>query len=147
MKNRIMNIKLICPKLISGLFIFVTVSTTINLNAQDYLISYAGTGASTTVDSVMIENLTQGTTLKMKGSEVLRLTVVTGIEGMNEDESGIVRFYPNPMKDHAKMQFILPEPGETIITLYDISGRKISQKNDLLTRGRHVTDSKVLQLV
>ncbi len=109
-----------------------------NLQAQDYLISYAGAGASTSVDSVMIENLMQGTTLKMKGTEVLRLTVVTGIEAMNEDESGMVRFYPNPMKDHAKMQFILPEPGETIITLYDISGRKISQRNDLLTRGRHV---------
>src|SRR5690606_24320107 len=87
---------------------------------------------------VMIENLMQGTTLKMKGTEVLRLTVVTGIEAMNEDESGIVRFYPNPMKDQAKMQFILPETGETTITLYDISGRKISQRNDLLTRGRHV---------
>ncbi len=109
-----------------------------NLKAQDYLISYAGAGASTTVDSVLIENLMQGTTLKMKGSEAVRLTVVTGIDEMNEDETGMVRFYPNPMKDQAKMQFILPETGETAITLYDISGRKISQRNDLLTRGRHV---------
>ena len=112
--------------------------STLNLRAQDYLISFTGTGASTTVDSVIVENLIQGTTLKMKGSEVLRLSVVTGIESMNEDKTGTIRFYPNPMKDQAKMQFILPEPGETIITMYDISGRKISQRNDFLDRGRHV---------
>ena len=133
MKNNFTTFK----SLICVLLILLGVSIT-DLRAQDYLLSYAGAGASTSVDSVMIENLMQGTTLKMKGSEVLRLTVVTGIEAVNEDESGMVRFYPNPMKDQTKMQFILPEPGETIITLYDISGRKISQKNDLLTRGRHV---------
>ena len=110
----------------------------LNLQAQDYLINYAGAGASTTVDSVMIENLMQGTTLKMKGSEVLRLTVVTGIEAMNDDETGKISFYPNPMKDYAKMQFVLPEPGETLISLYDISGREITHKKDLLSGGKHV---------
>jgi len=110
----------------------------LSLQAQDYLITFAGTGASTVVDSVIIENLMQGSITKMKGSEQLRLTVVTGIESMNENETGTLRFYPNPMIDQAKMQFILPETGETTITLYDISGRKISQRNDLLTRGRHV---------
>ena len=125
-------------KSITCAILILALISTMSLKAQDYLINYAGSGASTTVDSVMIENLMQGTTLKMKGSEVLRLTVVTGIEAMNEDETGTICFYPNPMRDHAKMQFILPEPGETIISLYDISGRKISQTGNLLTGGRHV---------
>ena len=133
MKSKFTTLK----ALICILFILLISSLT-NLQAQDYLISYAGAGASTDVDSVIIENLMQGTTMKMKGSETLRLTVVTGIESMNEEESGTVCFYPNPMKDQAKMQFILPERGETMITLYDISGRKISQSNDFLERGRHV---------
>jgi len=42
----------------------------LNLKGQDYLISFAGTGASNSVDSVKIENLTRGTKLKMKGSDV-----------------------------------------------------------------------------
>lgn len=133
MKSKFTTLK----ALICILFILLISSLT-NLQAQDYLINYAGAGASTDVDSVIIENLMQGTTMKMKGSETLRLTVVTGIESMNEEESGTVCFYPNPMKDQAKMQFILPERGETMITLYDISGRKISQSNDFLERGRHV---------
>jgi len=133
MKNKFTTLK----TLICILFILLSGSLT-NLQAQDYLISYAGAGASTDVDSVIIENLMQGSVVKMKGSEQLRLSVVTGIEAMNEDESGTVCFYPNPMKDLAKMQFILPERGETIITLYDISGRIISQSDDFLERGRHV---------
>ena len=133
MTTKVYNLKI---KVFIIFFLFLITLNT--LRCQDYLINFTGAGASTTVDSVMIENLMEGSTLKIKGSEVLRLTVVTGIESMNEDETGTVRFYPNPMKDHAKMQFILPETGETIITLYDISGRQISQRNDFLDKGRHV---------
>ena len=110
----------------------------LNLQAQDYLITFAGNGSSTTVDSVKIENLMQGTKLKMKGSDILRLTVVTGIEAMNDNETGKISFYPNPMKDYAKMQFVLPEPGETMVSLYDISGREITHTKDLLSGGKHV---------
>ncbi|MBS1232120.1 MAG: major paralogous protein, partial [Bacteroidetes bacterium] len=62
----------------------------------------------------------------------------TGIEAMNENETGKISFYPNPMKDYAKMQFILPEPGETMVSLYDISGREITHTKDLLSAGKHV---------
>ena len=41
------------------------------------------------------------------------------------------------MKDYARMQFDLPESGETIITMYDLSGRKIMQTQDLLSKGQH----------
>jgi uncharacterized protein (TIGR02145 family) len=109
-----------------------------DLHSQDYLISFAGTGASTIVDSVKIENLMQGTKLKIKGSDILRLTVVTGIEAMSDNETGRISFYPNPMKDYAKMQFVLPEPGETMVSLYDISGMEITHTKDLLTGGKHV---------
>jgi len=119
-------------------FLVLLIVMMLNLQGQDYLISFTGSGASTTVDSVKIENLMQGTKLKMKGSDILRLTVVTDIEAMNDDETGTVSFYPNPMKDYVKMQFVLPESGETLITMYDISGRKISQTSDLLPRGKHI---------
>jgi uncharacterized protein (TIGR02145 family) len=124
-------------KSINFALLIVPFASMINLQAQDYLISFAGTGASATVDSVKIENLTQGTKLKMKGSDVLHLMGTTGIETIMGDEDGKITFYPNPMKDNARMQFVLPVSGETLITLYEISGKKIAQTRDFLIKGQH----------
>ena len=137
-KKTVMKSRTCSFKSLTCTIILVIAISMMDLKSQDYLITFAGAGASTTVDSVKIENLMQGTTLKMKGSEVLRLTVVTGIEAMNDDETGTMSFYPNPMKDYAKMQFLLPEPGETLVSLYDISGREITHTKDLLSGGKHV---------
>ena len=110
----------------------------IDLHGQDYIITFAGIGATTIVDSVKIENLVKGTKLEMAGTDVLHLTIANGIETMNDHETGKVRFYPNPMKDITKMQFFQPEPGETLIAIYDISGRKLSQIRHWLSPGTHV---------
>ena len=110
----------------------------LNLQAQDYLISFAGSGESPTVDSVIVENLTQGTKLKMKGSDVLHLLgIVTGIETIGDNLAGKIAFSPNPMKDLTRMQFVLPEPGKTIITMYDFLGRETAQTRNLLSEGQH----------
>lgn len=51
------------------------------LCAQDYLISFVGSGAATTIATVKVENLTQGTNLTMNGSYVLHLKgSIVGIE-------------------------------------------------------------------
>jgi uncharacterized protein (TIGR02145 family) len=110
-----------------------------SLRAQDYFISFAGFGGSTTIDSIRVENLTQGNNLVMHGNVVLHLMgVITGIETVMGDETNKIGIYPNPMKDYARMQFVLPETGETMITLYDLSGRKIAQTQDLLSKGQHI---------
>jgi uncharacterized protein (TIGR02145 family) len=124
-------------ELVAFILIIMLATSLLNLQAQDYLISFAGSGASTTVDSVKIENLSQGTKLKMKGSDKLHLMGSTGIETTTVNEAGKITFYPNPMKDFARMQLVLPVSGETLITLYDISGRTISQTRDFLSTGKH----------
>lgn len=117
--------------------LLVTIVFAIEANAQDYLISFAGSGTSTTVDSVIIENLTQQTILKMKGSDVLHLRGLTGIETITGNNDREIFLYPNPMKDYALMQFVLPESGEALITLNDFSGREIIHARDLLSAGKH----------
>ncbi len=108
-----------------------------DLTAQDYLITFAGAGASNTVGTVKIENLNQGTSSMLNGTDVLHLkAVVTSVEAVGPDVSGNIVFYPNPMKDLTKMQFFMPESGEVLINMYDISGRKIVQKQDLLSQGK-----------
>lgn len=125
-------------KLINYILLFFTGASVVSLQAQDYLISFTGTGAGNIVDSVRVENLTQSTKLIVNGSNILHLKgVATGIEKLFDNEADEISFYPNPMNDHTRMQFILPESGKTTITLYDLSGRVIAQKMDPLLKGKH----------
>ena len=122
--------------MICNLLILPVISM-LSLQAQDYQISFAGSGSSTTVDSVIVENLTQSTILKMKGSDVLHLMGTTGIETISKNENSKIVFYPNPMKEYSRMQFVLTEQGETMITIHDLSGRKITQRREMLSKGQH----------
>lgn len=120
------------------LLILVVILYALRINAQDYHISFAGSGGSTVVTSVKVENLTQSTNLTINGSDVLHLKgVITGVETVKNEETGKIYIYPNPMKDYSRIQFVLPETNQTIITLYDLSGRVIVQTRDLLPKGKH----------
>jgi len=105
MKTTFYNLKIsVC------IFLIIQANLLFDLQAQDYLINFAGEGASTTVSTVKVENLTRGTSLTMNGTDILHLkAVVTGIESAGEDGSGKIVFYPNPMNDLIKMQFFLPQ--------------------------------------
>ena len=109
-----------------------------DLKAQDYLISFAGTGESTTVTSVTVENLTQAKSLQMDGGMVLRLMgVVTGLEDPGVKGDNKIIFFPNPSAGYSRMKFIQPVSGETNITVFDLSGRQIYNRKEDLQIGEH----------
>ncbi|MBN1185565.1 MAG: family 16 glycosylhydrolase [Bacteroidales bacterium] len=121
------------------LLLVLFVNTITNLKAQNYLINFTGSGASSTVTSVRVENLTQGTNLEMNGADVLHLvSVISNIEPVLEHTLSKIRFYPNPMKSYSRMEFDLLLSGMTTVTLYDLCGRNIAQTSDMLTEGRHI---------
>jgi uncharacterized protein (TIGR02145 family) len=97
----------------------------LNVIAQEYRISFSGSGASETVDSIQVENLSDGRILTIKGGDILRLT---GTVGINSDEydpvSGIWTF-PNPFKGTAAVEFLPPVAGPAIIEISDISGKQL----------------------
>ena len=85
-------------------FLFILLFTTVLIKAQDYQISFTGSGQSTNVDSVFVENLTQGTTLELLGSDILHLVQTVGITSKpatNED----LQIFPNPMNETSKLKF------------------------------------------
>ena len=126
-------------KSMTSMVLIFQVMSILSLQSQDFLISFMGSGGSTTVDSVRVENMTQGTKLKMVGSDILHLKgFITAIETTSDNENGKIIFYPNPMKVYSRMEFALPEAGETSISLYEISGKKVAQIRDLLATGRHI---------
>jgi hypothetical protein len=114
-------------KIIFGFLIFIT----LQLNAQNYLISFEGNGASKTVNTAKVENLTSGISLTLNGDDTLSLTFKTGIEDIWKNRSSL-KIYPNPMLDISTLEYLPPVAGNAKITLYDITGRPIAQVNNYL---------------
>ncbi len=119
-------------------FILFLLFTIASSQAQDYQISFAGTGASSTVGSVTVENLTQGKSITLSGTETLHLVAtITGTNPIIDDANNALRIYPNPMIDNSTIDFVASASGKTIIELFDIAGRKIGSLQNTLTSGTH----------
>lgn len=101
-------------------------------NAQTYLISFNGSGESTTVSTVKIENLTTGTTLIINGTDVLRLNSAVGISDFQKEKTAGLKIYPNPMADKSTLLISAPEAGDAVISVYDVTGRIMIQSNNFL---------------
>jgi uncharacterized protein (TIGR02145 family) len=99
----------------------------LNSHAQDYLITFSGTGASTSVTTVKVENLTKGTSLSVEGNDILRLTSTTGINDPEDAKSFELKIYPNPVTDYATLGIFPPIAGDAIITVLDFTGKKVAQ--------------------
>ncbi|MDD5571791.1 MAG: FISUMP domain-containing protein [Bacteroidales bacterium] len=122
-------------KRITILFFIILASA--KINAQDYQIIFAGKGASTIVDSVKAENLTQCTDTILGGNDILHLTGSVGITETKSNEGNNFRVYPNPVTDYCTIEFEVVSAGNTAIEICDISGKIIFKKKILLPKGIH----------
>ena len=104
--------------------------------SQNYLITFAGTGASATVDSVKVENISQCTDTALGGGDILNITsVLTGINELNNIADNRLHVFPNPMNGFSLINFNATASGNAIIELYDITGKRIIQSQDFLSKG------------
>jgi len=104
--------------------------------AQDYQINFTGAGASTTVDSVKVENLTKCTRTTLAGTDILHLIDMT--VGLNKDNNHMtikLQIYPNPNTGDCLFNFEANDHSITTIELYDITGQSILYEQELLTNG------------
>jgi uncharacterized protein (TIGR02145 family) len=101
-------------------------------NAQNYLITFAGTGASTTVNSVKVENLTAGTSIILNGDDILSLSITTGINSVENINSTELKIYPNPMTVSSILRIYPPEAGSAVITVLNLSGKTVFQNQQYL---------------
>lgn len=109
------------------------------LKSQTCEIDFAGAGDTTIVDSVTVENLNQGTTLSLKGEDILELTIVPEVNSLvgNTYSLSSLKVYPNPMTENASIQFEINDGGIYPVTVYDLSGRSILQSAQYLNPGTH----------
>jgi uncharacterized protein (TIGR02145 family) len=102
------------------------------IQAQDYLISFAGSGETTTVETVEVENLTQETSLTLSGTDVLHLLATVNVEELN---SAGFRIYPNPIADKAFIEFEQQSSGQVLVEVIDVSGKSIATSRNNLSAG------------
>jgi uncharacterized protein (TIGR02145 family) len=116
--------------------LILMIFTIVRIQAQNYQISFAGTGSSSSVDSVKIENLTQCTDTVIGGNNVLNLTsTITGINEINSSSDNSLQAFPNPTAENCFIEFNLSVAGPIIIELFDIKGKRILSLNELLSKG------------
>jgi uncharacterized protein (TIGR02145 family) len=114
----------------------LTLFSMATLHSQTYEIDFAATGASTSVDSVRVENLNQGTSIVINGNDVLALVIPTAIQ-LDETEPDLLKIYPNPMLDQAQIQFPVIRDRSINLAVIDVSGRMVIQSTDWLQTGVH----------
>ena len=119
----------------STIIIFLVLAM-LKTQAQDYLISFTGAGATTSVGTVKVDNLTSGTTVTLNSGDILHLAATLGINNPATD-NGTIQVYPNPMAEQAILTFIVPEKGDVDICLVDMDGRTIYQISKELSPGSH----------
>jgi uncharacterized protein (TIGR02145 family) len=122
--------------IMNRILLFLAVFCTIQTNAQTYLISFTGTGASTTITSVKVENLTRGTSINVPGGDILRLSTATGIDPADYSQSSGLKIYPNPITDNSIMEFTPPLAGDAVITVVDMAGRPVARTKSHLENFR-----------
>ena len=134
----IINMKKQITKLKQCLSLFTLgLSIPVMLMSQDesatfyYDITFAGRGEITTVEAVIVENLTQNTSLELDGNDVLRLTdFIADTTGVNINENPITtlqraKIYPNPAVGESTLLFPVANPGNVTITVTNLSGQVI----------------------
>jgi uncharacterized protein (TIGR02145 family) len=117
-------------------FLLIAALFVLNVNGQNFLITFNGSGASTTVTTVKVENLTAGTTLTLNGTDILQLTGAVAVPSIENDQSTGIKIYPNPSSDNSLIVFSPPSEGEVNIAIYEMTGRKVFQKNSSVEQSR-----------
>ncbi len=111
--------------------------TMLQIKAQDYLIAFAGTGASDTVDYVQVKNLTQNTSLMLNGADILHLMGVVGIDQATHQASSGLRIYPNPMNEPGVIEFESSSQGIVTLEISDMTGKQVIVTQTEIPCGRH----------
>ncbi len=117
-----------------SLIVFLLIAT-VKIYSQNYNISFAATGATTTVSTVIVVNLTQNTSVTLNGNDILNLGHV-GINetGLNNEN---LQIYPNPTQGSTEIAFYAEQKGNAQITINDITGKEVLRFDNRFTKGIH----------
>ena len=117
--------------LIAFIFLFIKVE------AQNMVISFSSTKSDEKIDSVLVENLSQGKSVVLKGTTNLELTASPITSAPIYGVSSPFKIYPNPVSDVCLLQFENNKSGNVVVGLYDLTGKQILSQTRFLEQGVH----------
>ena len=114
-------------------FFIATLAISLATNALNYTISFTGSGASSSIDQVVVQNLTQSTSVIVPAGNVLNLSdVATSTQQFESNNDGLII---NQQAQDLSITFLANQTGETQVIVYGIDGRKIASLNQNLEAG------------
>ena len=108
-----------------------------SVRSQDYKISFAGSGASSSVDSVKVENLSQCTSLTMAGTDTLLLASDVGIRQVDNPGDFSMKVIPNPSPGTFAVLIKSGTYNTVTIGLWDLFGKMILETGASLSPGNN----------
>ncbi len=120
-----------------NLCLLIGLMSTFAVHAQNHFIDFAGTGASSTVESVTVENLTQCASITIAGSNILNLVETVGINENHFSQSPVVSQYPNPAAENSNILYSAANAGLVTLTLVNTEGKIIASRQQIVTQGTH----------
>jgi uncharacterized protein (TIGR02145 family) len=105
--------------------------------AQNYFISFTANGASSTIDSVKVQNLNQGTSVTISGTDTLKLLSTVDVRTSLDQDNKLLQIYPNPFEQTSLVKIEKRESGPTSIDVFNITGKRIGHSEFDLGVGKH----------
>ncbi len=118
------------------LFLFLN-SALINAHAQNFQIVFEAAGASSTIDSVKVKNLSSGIQLTLAATDTLQLTGLVDVNEFYTKSDNTIIIYPNPMQGSCMFDFEAKSEGPITIEIFDILGKNVLQKQMDVSKGFH----------
>lgn len=106
-----------------------------SLFSQNYMISFSGSGETTMIDSVIVYNFEQNTSLTLQGTDILHLVENVGIGEPSHPKT--ISIYPNPAISSARLEILCNQPGMAELHVYNSSGMLILQEVFMVQHGNN----------
>ncbi len=101
---------------------FISIKTV----ALNYTISFTGSGTSSTVDNVTVQNITKGTSVTVPAGNVLNLSDAANAVEQVSAHDEMIRVYPSSVDEKSIVSFFAKQAGSTQLNAYSLDGRKIT---------------------
>ncbi len=120
-------------------FLFVIMG--LNSQGQDITLRFTAnhTCSYAQLDSILIENLSQGGSTVLYYPDTILSLITTGIDIINENHKNfsVSQNYPNPFSGKTNINIKVPGQDIFIISVYDITGQKLVSQEVTLDKGIH----------
>src|ERR1035437_3041183 len=94
--------------------------------SSDYTINFGATGDSNLLDSIVVQNLTQGKSVTVIGGNSLILTnTVTAIPYLMSSSNGL-RVYSNALQGQTTLKFNVLHEGFVSVNVFGMDGKKVA---------------------